>query len=50
MSYHITNAGIDVDNDRPLVFDACCFFAHNECKFSYEALAVAHAKSLEFER
>ncbi|KAJ5319961.1 hypothetical protein N7508_000244 [Penicillium antarcticum] len=27
------NAGIDVDNDRPLVFDACCFFAHNEYEF-----------------
>jgi fructosamine-3-kinase len=27
------NAGIDVDNDQPLVFDACCFFAHNECTF-----------------
>lgn len=38
------NAGIDVDNDQPLVFDACCFFAHNECTFSYETLAFAHAK------
>jgi fructosamine-3-kinase len=27
------NAGIDVENDQPLVFDACCFFAHNECAF-----------------
>ncbi|KAK7214911.1 hypothetical protein V2G26_002914 [Clonostachys chloroleuca] len=27
------NAGIDVDNDQPLVFDACCFFAHNEYEF-----------------
>jgi protein-ribulosamine 3-kinase len=27
------NAGIDVENDQPLVFDACCFFAHNECTF-----------------
>ncbi|KAJ6001646.1 hypothetical protein N7522_006873 [Penicillium canescens] len=40
------NAGIDVDNDQPLVFDACCFFAHNECKFSYEALAVAQLNRL----
>ncbi|KAH6950643.1 Fructosamine kinase-domain-containing protein [Fusarium avenaceum] len=29
------NSGIDVDNDQPLVFDACCFFAHNECTFPY---------------
>ncbi|KAG5661055.1 hypothetical protein KAF25_002698 [Fusarium avenaceum] len=27
------NSGIDVDNDQPLVFDACCFFAHNEYEF-----------------
>ncbi|KAF5672870.1 kinase-like domain-containing protein [Fusarium denticulatum] len=27
------NAGIDVENDQPLVFDACCFFAHNEYEF-----------------
>ncbi|KAF9765618.1 hypothetical protein IL306_002085 [Fusarium sp. DS 682] len=27
------NAGIDVENDIPLVFDACCFFAHNEYEF-----------------
>jgi fructosamine-3-kinase len=29
------NAGLDVDSDQPLVFDACCFFAHSECTFSY---------------
>ncbi|KAK5635617.1 hypothetical protein RRF57_011329 [Xylaria bambusicola] len=27
------NAGIDVSTDQPLVFDACCFFAHNEYEF-----------------
>ncbi|KFY59296.1 hypothetical protein V496_05723 [Pseudogymnoascus sp. VKM F-4515 (FW-2607)] len=27
------NAGIDVDNGQPLVFDSCCFFAHNEYEF-----------------
>lgn len=27
------NSGIDVDTDQPLVFDACCFYAHNECLF-----------------
>lgn len=26
------NSGIDVDTDQPLVFDACCFYAHNECR------------------
>lgn len=25
------NSGIDVTTGQPLVFDACCFFAHNEC-------------------
>lgn len=27
------NSGIDEDTDASLVFDACCFYAHNECKF-----------------
>ncbi|KAI7777876.1 hypothetical protein LA080_002999 [Diaporthe eres] len=27
------NSGIDVDTDQPLVFDACCFYAHNEYEF-----------------
>lgn len=26
------NSGTDVDTGEPLVFDACCFYAHNECK------------------
>lgn len=26
------NSGIDVDTDGSLIFDACCFYAHNECK------------------
>lgn len=25
------NTGIDVATGQPLVFDACCFYAHNEC-------------------
>lgn len=25
------NTGIDADTGEPLVFDACCFYAHNEC-------------------
>lgn len=43
------NAGINVDTDQPLVFDACSFYAHNECTFSYETPAVAHAKHIESE-
>ncbi|KAJ5567227.1 hypothetical protein N7535_006533 [Penicillium sp. DV-2018c] len=27
------NSGVDADTDEPLVFDACCFFAHNEYEF-----------------
>ncbi|MCJ1269176.1 hypothetical protein MMC22_009065 [Lobaria immixta] len=26
------NAAVDVTDDSPLVFDPCCFWAHNECK------------------
>lgn len=26
------NSGIDSDSGEPLIFDACCFYAHNECK------------------
>ncbi len=26
------NSGIDVNTDESLIFDACCFYAHNECK------------------
>jgi fructosamine-3-kinase len=27
------NSGLAVDTGDSLVFDACCFYAHNECKF-----------------
>jgi protein-ribulosamine 3-kinase len=27
------NSGIDVDSDESLIFDAYCFYAHNECEF-----------------
>lgn len=36
------NAGIDIDSDQPLVFDACCFFAHNECETSLQGSSVIH--------
>lgn len=26
------NSGINVDTDECKIFDACCFYAHNECK------------------
>lgn len=26
------NSGIDINTGESLVFDACCFYAHNECK------------------
>lgn len=26
------NAAVDITDDSPLVFDPCCFWAHNECK------------------
>lgn len=28
------NSGVDVDNGDSLIFDACCFYAHNECKLT----------------
>lgn len=43
------NAGINVDTDKPLVFDACSFFAHNECTFAYGTLAMDDAKHVKFE-
>ena len=27
------NAATDLTTNKPIVFDACCFYAHNECKF-----------------
>lgn len=29
------NSGIDVVTNESLVFDACCFYAHNECKLNH---------------
>jgi protein-ribulosamine 3-kinase len=28
------NTGIDIEIDKPIVFDPCCFYAHNECTYS----------------
>ncbi|KAL4897560.1 Fructosamine kinase-domain-containing protein [Aspergillus ambiguus] len=27
------NSGVDVKTNKPLIFDACCFYAHNEYEF-----------------
>lgn len=32
------NAGNDVETGMPLVFDACCLYAHNECEFKVHPL------------
>ena len=29
------NSGVDVGTNEPLVFDACCFYAHNECRLNH---------------
>lgn len=29
------NAAVDQEDDSPIVFDPCCFWAHNECKQSW---------------
>lgn len=44
------NSGIDVDTGEPLVFDACCFYAHNECKLNRhsngDSIIEAHVHTL----
>jgi protein-ribulosamine 3-kinase len=34
------NSGLDVDDGQPLVFNACCFFTHNECELSRRNLLL----------
>lgn len=34
------NSGIDVDTNESLIFDACSFYAHNECKFGLPSATV----------
>jgi protein-ribulosamine 3-kinase len=29
------NAAVDMDTERPIVFDPCCSWAHNECELSF---------------
>jgi fructosamine-3-kinase len=36
------NSGLDSDTGGSIVFDACCFYAHNECKWP-TATAGSHA-------
>lgn len=35
------NSGTDSETDGPLVFDACCLYAHNECKCTID-ITVTH--------
>ena len=35
------NSGIDLDTNESLVFDACCIYAHNECKFEPFSIATS---------
>lgn len=34
------NSGIDVDTNQPIIFDACSFYAHNECKLELSRIAT----------
>lgn len=34
------NTGTDVDTNQSLVFDACCFYAHNECTSNFPSCIV----------
>ena len=38
------NSGIDVGTDEPLIFDACSFYAHHECKYILASVPIAMAK------
>jgi protein-ribulosamine 3-kinase len=44
------NSGIDADTGESLIFDACCFYAHNECKSNDRPLGAqfneAHSYAL----
>lgn len=42
------NAGIDLHTNQPIVFDACCFFAHNECTFSCDSFWLLMLIALDF--
>ena len=35
------NSGIDVNTYQPLIFDACSFYAHNECKLELSRIVAA---------
>ncbi len=37
------NAAINLDDDMPVVFDPCCFWAHNECKDSRSLFYTVYA-------
>lgn len=41
------NAAVDLENDIPLVFDPCCFWAHNECNTS-KASSSTHKTLTQF--
>lgn len=45
------NSGIDVDTGKSLIFDACSFYAHNECKSivtsKCKGFAVTRARTLK---
>ena len=34
------NASTDLATDEPLIFDACCFYAHNECENIHSAYKI----------
>lgn len=36
------NTGLNADTGEPLIFDACCFYAHNECQHSVHANSNIH--------
>jgi len=47
------NSGIDVDTSESLIFDACSFYAHNECKSIGRSkcmgIAVTHVRTLKMD-
>ncbi|MCJ1405747.1 hypothetical protein MMC11_008977 [Xylographa trunciseda] len=38
------NSGIDVNTSESLIFDACCFYSHNECKANKPSVTIESMK------
>lgn len=44
------NSGVDLTTGQSLIFDACCFYAHNECKSQFPTLPEARVSHIDLRR